>query len=186
MKFLFDFFPVVAFFIAFYLPENREQGIYLATAVAIAASFIQVTVYWFIHRRFEKMHLITLALLVILGGATLLLQDIRFIKWKPTAVNWAFALAFLGSQFIGKKTLVQRMMEQAVTVPKGVWSNLNLSWVMFFITMGIANLYVAFNYSSEVWVNFKLFGILGLTLVFVFGQAIYMSRYMEEMNDGKE
>ena len=186
MKFLFDFFPVVAFFIAFYIPENREQGIYLATAVAIAASFIQVTVYWFIHRRFEKMHLITLALLVILGGATLLLHDIRFIKWKPTAVNWAFALAFLGSQFIGKKTLVQRMMEQAVTVPKTVWTTLNLSWVMFFIVMGTANLYVAFNYSSEVWVNFKLFGILGLTLVFVFGQAIYMSRYISEIENEKE
>ncbi len=163
-----------------------EQGIYLATAVAIAASFIQVTVYWFIHRRFEKMHLITLALLVILGGATLLLHDIRFIKWKPTAVNWAFALAFLGSQFIGKKTLVQRMMEQAVTVPKTVWTTLNLSWVMFFIVMGTANLYVAFNYSSEVWVNFKLFGILGLTLVFVFGQAIYMSRYISEIENEKE
>ena len=186
MKFLFDFFPVVAFFIAFYIPENREQGIYLATAVAIAASFIQVTVYWFIHRRFEKMHLITLALLVILGGATLLLHDIRFIKWKPTAVNWAFALAFLGSQFIGKKTFVQRMMEQAVTVPKTVWTTLNLSWVMFFIVMGTANLYVAFNYSSEVWVNFKLFGILGLTLVFVFGQAIYMSRYISEIENEKE
>jgi intracellular septation protein len=77
-------------------------------------------------------------------------------------------------------------MEQAVSVPKSVWTNLNLSWVMFFIVMGTANLYVAFNYSSEVWVNFKLFGILGLTLVFAFGQAIYMSRYMEEMNDGKE
>ncbi|MEE8321078.1 MAG: septation protein IspZ, partial [Gammaproteobacteria bacterium] len=88
MKFLFDFFPVIAFFIAFYVPENREQGIYLATAVAIAASFIQVTVYWLIHRRFERMHLITLALLVILGGATLILHDERFIKWKPTAVNW--------------------------------------------------------------------------------------------------
>ncbi len=186
MKFLFDFFPVVAFFIAFYIPENREQGIYLATAVAIAASFIQVTIYWLIHRRFVRMHLITLALLVILGGATLILHDERFIKWKPTAVNWVFALAFLGSQFVGKKNLVQRMMEQAVSVPKSVWTTLNLSWVMFFIVMGTANLYVAFNYSSEVWVNFKLFGILGLTLVFVFGQAIYMSRYMEEMNDGKE
>ena len=186
MKFLFDFFPVVAFFIAFYIPENREQGIYLATFVAICASFIQVGVYWFVHRRFEKMHLITLALLVILGGATLLLHDERFIKLKPTAVNWVFALVFLGSQFIGNKPLVQRMMEQAVTVPRAIWTNLNMSWVIFFITMGVANLYVANNFSSEVWVNFKLFGILGLTFVFVFAQAIYMSRHVHEIKNGKE
>ncbi|OGT35710.1 MAG: septation protein A [Gammaproteobacteria bacterium RBG_16_51_14] len=186
MKFLFDFFPVVAFFIAFYIPEDREQGIYLATMVAIAASFIQVTIYWFIHHRFERMHLITLALLVILGGATLLLHDERFIKLKPTAVNWIFALVFLGSQYIGGKNLVQRMMEQSVTVPKTVWTTLNMSWVAFFITMGAANLYVASNYSSEVWVNFKLFGILGLTFVFVFAQAIYMSRYVNEIKNSGE
>ena len=186
MKFLFDFFPVVAFFIAFYIPEDREQGIYLATMVAIAASFIQVTIYWFIHHRFERMHLITLALLVILGGATLLLHDERFIKLKPTAVNWIFALVFLGSQYIGGKNLVQRMMEQSVTVPKTVWTTLNMSWVAFFIIMGAANLYVASNYSSEVWVNFKLFGILGLTFVFVFAQAIYMSRYVNEIKNSGE
>jgi len=180
MKFLVDFFPVLAFFIAFYIPEDREQGIYLATAVAIAASFIQITTFWVLKRRVENMHLVTFVLILVLGGATLLLQDKTFIKWKPTAVNWLFALVFLASQYIGKKPLARRMMEQAISVPAAIWTPLNLSWVVFFLIMGLANLYVAFNFSDEVWVNFKLFGILGLTLLFAVGQAVYLSRYMSE------
>lgn len=180
MKFLIDFFPVVAFFIAFYIPEDRSQGIYLATAVAIAASFVQVAIWWLLTRKFEKMHLITLAILVVLGAATLLLQDERFIKWKPTAVNWLFAVALIGSQLFMHKNIVQRMMEHAVTLPQNVWNNINLSWAVFFIFSGLANLYVAYNFSDEIWVNFKLFGILGLTLLFAIGQGIYMNRYISE------
>ncbi|MGH8245649.1 MAG: septation protein A [Gammaproteobacteria bacterium] len=180
MKFLIDFFPVLAFFIAFYVPEDREQGIYLATAAAIAASFIQVSVFWIVKRRVENMHLITFFLILVLGGATLLLQDKTFIKWKPTAVNWLFALVFLGSQYIGSKPLAQRMLEQAVAVPAGVWTAVNLSWVVFFLTMGLANLYVAFNFSDAVWINFKLFGIIGLTFLFALAQAVYLSRFMGE------
>lgn len=184
MKFLIDFFPVFAFFIAFYVPEDREQGIYLATAAAIGASFIQISVLWILKRRVENMHLITFFLILVLGGATLLLQDKTFIKWKPTAVNWLFALVFLGSQYIGRKPLAQRMLEQAVAVRGGVWTAVNLSWVVFFLTMGLANLYVAFNFSDEVWVNFKLFGILGLTFLFALGQAVFLSRYMSESGKG--
>lgn len=185
MKFLFDFFPVVAFFIAFYIPEDRSQGIYVATMVAIVASFIQVAGYWLLTRKFEKMHLITLTILVVLGTATLLLHDERFIKWKPTAVYWLFTAVLFGSQWLSHKNIVQRMMEHAVTLPQHVWNNLNVSWALFFLFSGVANLYVAFNFSDEIWVNFKLFGILGLTLLFAIGQGLYMNKYIseEEGND---
>jgi intracellular septation protein len=106
--------------------------------------------------------------------------------WKPTAVNWLFAIAFLASQFIGKKPLVQRMMDNAISVPDQVWLNLNRSWVIFFVLMGATNLYVAYNFAEHIWVNFKLFGILGLTLLFAVGQAIYMSRYVADPGEGKE
>lgn len=184
MKFLIDFFPVIAFFVAFYIPEDRAQGIYLATAAAIAASTIQIAGLWLAKRRVENMHLVTFLLIVVLGGATLVLRDPVFIKWKPTAVNWLFAAVFLGSQFIGAKPLVRRMMEHAVEAPEQVWAPLNLAWVGFFACMGLINLYVAFNFSEEVWVNFKLFGILGLTLLFAVGQALFLSRYMSDSGDG--
>ena len=186
MKFLIDFFPVLAFFIAFYIPEDREQGIYVATAVAIVASFLQISLLWLIQRRIEKMHVITFLVILVLGGSTLLLQDKTFIKWKPTAVNWLFALAFLGSQFIGGKPLVRRMMEHAVAVPERIWAPLNLSWVIFFAVMGSANLYVAFNFSDIVWVNFKMFGILGLTVIFVLGQSVFLARHIIEPGQGEE
>ena len=186
MKFLFDFFPLVAFLIAFYYPEDREQGIYLAIQVLIIASTIQIIIYWLITRKFEKMHVITLALTVILGGATLLLKDVRFIKWKPTAVNWVFALVFLGSQFIGKKPIIRRMMDHAISVPDEIWTKLNIGWVVFFIFSGIANLYVVYNFSTEFWVNFKVYGLLGLTFIFAIAQAMYMSRYIEDIKEEKK
>jgi len=186
MKFLFDFFPLVAFLIAFYYPEDREQGIYLAIQVLIIASAIQIIIYWLITRKFEKMHVITLILTVILGGATLLLKDVRFIKWKPTAVNWVFALVFLGSQFIGKKPIIRRMMDHAISVPDEIWTKLNIGWVVFFIFSGIANLYVVYNFSTEFWVNFKVYGLLGLTFIFAIAQALYMSRYIEDIKEEKK
>jgi intracellular septation protein len=106
------------------------------------------------------------------------LRDPVFIKWKPTVVNWLFGAAFLGSQFIGERPLVERMMGHAISVPAPVWSRLNWAWTLFFISMGLLNIYVAYSYSEATWVNFKLFGMMGLTLVFVFAQAFYLSRYM--------
>ena len=132
------------------------------------------------------MHVITLVLTVILGGLTLLLKDIRFIKWKPTAVNWIFALVFLGSQFVGKKPIIRRMMDHAISVPDEIWTKLNMGWVVFFIFSGIANLYVAYNFSTEFWVNFKVYGLLGLTFIFAIGQAMYMSRYIKDIKEEKE
>jgi intracellular septation protein len=178
---LFDFFPILLFFIAY-----KIYDIYVATAVIIVASVAQVGWFWRKHRRVEKMHLITLVLVLILGGATLLLHNEDFIKWKPTVVNWAFALAFLGSQFIGNKNLLQRMLEgQIVVTSQHVWKNLNYAWVSFFIAMGVVNLYVAFNFDTNTWVNFKLFGMMGLTIVFVIAQAIYLAHYIDETGANK-
>jgi len=175
MKFLYDFFPIVLFFIAY-----KTYDIYVATAVIIVASSLQVGYSWMRHRKVEKMHLITLVIVVVFGGLTLILKDPLFIKWKPTVVNWLFGVGFLGSQFIGAKTLVERMMSTQVDLPSPVWRRLNLTWVVFFLVMGAVNLYVAFNYSEDTWVNFKLFGVLGLTFVFIIIQAFYISRHMPD------
>ncbi|MFO1430866.1 MAG: septation protein A [Candidatus Competibacteraceae bacterium] len=174
MKFLFDFLPVLLFFIVYKLYD-----IYVATAVLIVASLAQVAWLWLRHRRIEKMPLITALLVLLLGGATLLLHDDTFVKWKPTVVNWLFALAFLGSQFIGGKTLIERMMSGTIDLPAEIWSRLNTLWVAFFILLGTANLYVAFNFDTNIWVDFKLFGMLGLTLVFVVLQSFYLARHLK-------
>lgn len=179
MKLLFDLFPVILFFIAFKL-----YGIYTATAVAIAASVVQVSYFYLKNKTVEKMHLITLAIIVVMGGATLILQDEVFIMWKPTVINWGFALVFLGSHFIGKKPIIRRMMDGALNLPDAVWVKLSAMWVVFFIFSGILNLYVAYNYDTDTWVNFKLFGLMGITLVFILIQGIYVSRYLKEDDTG--
>lgn len=173
MKLLFDFFPVLLFFIAFKL-----YGIYSATTVAIAASFVQLIAFYLLYKKIEKMHLITFCLIFVLGGATLLLHDPVFIKWKPTGIYWLTALVFLGSQFYGKKTLVQKMMENNLQLPNFAWSKLNLAWVCFFTVMGCLNVYIAYNFDTNTWVNFKFFGGLGLTLVFVVIQSLYLSKHV--------
>lgn len=174
MKLLFDLFPVILFFIAYKL-----EGIYVATAVAIAASVLQVSYLYLRYKKVETMHLVTLALIVVLGGLTLFLQDAAFIMWKPTLVNWGFAFVFLGSHFIGQKPIIRRMMEQAMHLPDQAWIKLSYMWIGFFIFSGIANLYVAYQYDEDTWVNFKLFGLMGLTLVFIILQGIYISRYIQ-------
>ena len=180
MKFLFDFFPVLAFFIAFYVPENRDQAIYVATATAIIASVIQIVINWFRTKRVEKMHLITLVMILVLGGATLLLHDERYIKWKPTAVYWAFAIVLTGSQLLVKKNIIKSMLGKQIELPETVWGPLNLSWAGFFTVVGIINLYIAFNFSTEFWVNFKMFGMLGLFFLFAVGQSVFLAKYMTE------
>lgn len=174
MKFLVDFLPILLFFIAYKLYD-----IYVATAVAIAASVAQVSWSWLRHRKVEKMQWVTLGLIVVLGGLTLLLQDETFIKWKPTLVNWLFAIAFLGSQYIGKQSILRRMMSANLSLPDPVWLRLNWIWVGFFTALGALNLYVAYYFDTETWVNFKLFGMLGLTIAFVIAQGFYLSRYIK-------
>ena len=208
MKQLLDFFPIILFFIVykFYLdlpdelilsvndliplmrltPGEASDAIFLATLVAILATLVQVALSAMIIRKVEKMPLITLALLVVFGGATLLFKDPLFIQWKPTVINWLFALVFAGSQVIGDKPLVQRMMSQVLDIQdKQVWKKLNLAWVGFFMTSGIANLLVApeidplnLNFSEDTWVDFKLFGLLGLTVIFIIAQAFYLTRFL--------
>lgn len=173
MKLLFDFFPILIFFIAY-----KVLGIFYATAAAIAASLLQLFAYWLKHRRFETLHVITFATVALLGGATLLLHNDLFIKWKPTAIYWAFSLVFLASQYIGKRNLMQRMLDSKMNLPRNVWQRLNLSWVVFFLAMGGINIYVIYHFSTDAWVNFKLFGTLGLTAIFLVVQAIYMSKFM--------
>ena len=177
MNFLIDFLPIVVFFIVY-----KFYGIYAVTCAAIVLSFIQVISFRLKHKHFESMQLITLALIAVLGGATLYLHDETFIKWKPTAINWLFALAFFLSQFIGKQPLIERMMAKNIHLPKPIWTKLNLSWVVFFIVMGIANLYVVYHFDTNTWVNFKLFGMLGLTLLFVIIQAFYLMRHSKDLS----
>ncbi len=197
MKLLIDFLPIVIFFAVYKLsseliafcsgifsPEfievlNNTQPIILATAVLIPATIIQILYTRWVSGKVEKMHLVTLALVVLLGGATVIFGDKSFIQWKPTVVNWLFAIAFLGSQFIGDKNLIQRMMDGKVFLPSEVWRRLNYAWVLFFLFSGTVNIYVAYTMSEETWVNFKLFGMLGLTIVFIIAQGIYLSRHIE-------
>ena len=174
MKFLFDIFPVLLFFLAF-----KIWGIYPATAVAIGATFVQVGWSWTRHRKVDNMLWTSLAIIVVFGGATLWLQDETFIKWKPTVLYWLFGIILLGSDLLFRKNLIRAMMEKQITLPGPVWQKLNLSWVMFFALMGGANLYVAFNFPTDVWVNFKLFGGIGLMIVFVVAQGLMLSRYIE-------
>ena len=181
MKFLFDFFPILLFFIAF-----KTWDIFIATGVAIVATFVQVGLFWARHRRFERMHIITLVLIVVFGGLTIALRDETFIKWKPTILNWLFGAAFLGSQFIGKKPLVQRMLETNFSLPDGIWGRLNMIWIVFFVIMGVVNLYVAYSFDTDTWVNFKLFGMMGLTIAFVIAQAFYLARYLPEQPESNE
>jgi intracellular septation protein len=210
MKQLSDFLPILLFFVLykFYLdlpddlvlginawvplmnltPGKSSDAIYLATLAAIVVTLIQVVLAAIIVKKVEKMPLITLALLLFFGGATLALKDPAFIQWKPTAINWLFALVFLGSHVIGKKPLIQRMMGHAITIEEQrVWVQLNLAWVGFFVVSGIANMIVApeidpfgLQFSEDTWVDFKLFGLMGMTIAFVIAQAFFLARYMPD------
>ncbi|GMR03559.1 MAG: septation protein A [Gammaproteobacteria bacterium] len=183
MKFLYDLFPLLLFFAAY-----KYYDIYTATAVAIVASFLQVGGYWLKRRRFETIHLVTLGVIIVFGGMTLALRDDTFIKWKPTIVYWIFAALVLGSHLIGKKTIINRMMSGHIALPHHIWNRLNMSWGIFFLLVGILNLYVAFYYGldldeetrTDLWVNFKVFGLLGLTFLFIVVQAIFISKYVTE------
>ena len=181
MKLLFDFFPLVLFFGAFKLYD-----IYVATLVAMAASLAQVVFIRIRHRRFETTHLVTLFVILLFGGMTLVFQDDMFIKWKPTIVNWIFAVVVLGSQFIGKRTVLERLLGGQMQMPARIWKKVNVSWGLFFFVSGLLNLYVAFYFRTHLdeaartdfWVNFKVFGLLGLTLAFSIIQMMIVARYI--------
>ena len=175
MKFLFDIFPVVLFFIAFKLSD-----IYVATGVAIVATFFQVGWTWLRGRKVENMVWVSLAVIVVFGGATLVLQDETFIKWKPTVLYWLFAAVLAIAALAFRKNLIRAMMQGQMSLPDAVWDRLLVSWVAFFAAMGVLNLVVAYQFSTDAWVNFKLFGGTGLLLVFVVLQALVLARHVED------
>jgi intracellular septation protein len=189
MKFLYDLFPLLLFFAAY-----KYYDIYVATGVAIVASVVQVAMFRFRHRRFETMHLVTLGVITVFGGLTIALQDETFIKWKPTLVYWILGALMLASQWIGQRTLIDRMLAAQITLPDNVWRRLNLSWGLFFAFAGALNLYVAFFYGldleeakrTDIWVDFKVFGLMALTLAFAVGQAFYLARHMRDAPAGQE
>jgi intracellular septation protein len=174
MKLLFDLFPVLLFFIAF-----QFWGIFVATAVAIAASCAQIGWLALRGRKIDKMLWTSLALVVVFGGLTLLLRDKTFIQWKPTVLYWLFGAVLAGGA-LGGRNLVRSMLSEQVQLPERVWARLNWSWVAFFAFMGAANLYVAYHFSESAWVNFKLFGGMGLMLAFVLAQAALLAKYVED------
>lgn len=177
MKLLFDFFPVLLFFVCYKL-----VGLYAATTAAMVASVIQVVFHRLKYQRYEKLHLISMGLILVLGGATLFFHDPLFIKWKPTGIYWLSSIVFLGSGWIGKQPLIQKMMGANISLPKKIWGRLNVAWAIFFVVMGGLNLYVAYTFDTNSWVTFKLFGGAGLTLVFVFVQSLILTKYIRPIN----
>jgi len=175
MKFLFDLFPVVLFFVAFKLAD-----IYVATGVAILATALQVAWLKLRRRRVDPMLWASFGIIVVFGGATLLLQDETFIKWKPTVLYWLFGAVLAASALGFRRNLIRAMLAEQLELPDAVWSRLNLSWVAFFAFMGAANLYVAYNYPTDQWVNFKLFGGMGLMVLFIIAQSLVLSKYVSE------
>lgn len=186
MKFLYDLFPLLLFFAAL-----KVYDIFVATAVAIMASFVQVSVYRVRYRRFETMHIVTLVIIAVFGGMTLILRDATFIKWKPTVVYWIFTVVLLYTQFFSKRTAYEHLLGKQISLPSHVWSQQNRDWAIFFLVLGVLNLFVAFyfiphHYSGldtrtqdEYWGVFKVFGTLGLTLAFTLLQAVRMAPHLQ-------
>ena len=175
MKFLFDLFPVILFFVAY-----KVAGIYAATGVAMAATFAQIGWLWFRGRKIDSMLWVCRVFSSVFGGLTLLLQDEGFNKWNPTVLYWAFAAVLFGGTVFFKKNLMRVLLAEQMELPDVAWAKVNWSWIGFFVFMGIANLFVAFNFSTDDWVNFKLFGATGLMLAFVLAQGLLLQKYIEE------
>jgi len=175
MQLLIDYIPIVIFIIAYFFKD-----IFFATGVLMAVMPMVLLVQWLMTKKVNKIYLASTALVLILGSATLYFRNATFLYWKPTVLNWAFAIAFLGSQWIGEKPFVHRMLGSAAELSRSQWNRLNFMWVVFFAFVGAVNLYVAYNFSEEFWVKFKLFGMLGLTLVFVVVQSIWLTMVMKD------
>ncbi len=187
MKQIIDFIPLLLFFLVYKLEPRTVVvadmnvsvgGIFSATAMLVVSSVIVYAAIFIYQRRLEKNQWLTLGACVLFGGLTLALHSETILKWKAPVLNWLFALAFMGSHFIGGKPLIQRMMGHAIQLTPAQWSRLSLAWIVFFLVCGFANLFVAFVYPA-IWVDFKVFGSLSLTLLFIAGQAVYLVRHMQ-------
>src|SRR5262245_14234677 len=170
MQLLFDVFPVVVFFVVY-----RFYDIYTATVAIIVTMAVQIAYQWLRYRKVNRMFLVSGILVAVFGGITLVLRNPIFVQWKPTVVNWLFAVVFLGSQFVGPKTLIERVMGHAIELEPAFWRQLNVMWVVAFFGLGAANLYVVYNFSEKTWVDFKLFGMTGLLLLVAVSQAVWIS-----------
>lgn len=175
MKLLIDFFPIILFFAAF-----KVWGIFTATAVAIAATVAQIAYLRWRHGKVEPMQWLSLGVIVVFGGATLLSHSETFIKWKPTVLYWLMGGALLLGQLLFRKNLIRSLMGGQMELPDAAWRAMNWSWTGFFAIMGLVNLWVAYHFDTDTWVNFKLFGGIGLMFVFVIAQALYLSRFMKD------
>lgn len=173
MKFLYDLFPVILFFIVY-----KFFGIYEATAAAMVATIAQIIWAKVTTGKIDVTLIISGVIIVVFGGATLWLHNENFIKWKPTVLYWIFTVALIGSQLLFKRNLIRSLMQQQIAMPDPIWGRLNLAWAIFFLLLGFLNLYVAFNYSTETWVDFKLFGTMGLMFVFVIGQTLLLNKHI--------
>jgi intracellular septation protein len=190
MKFLFDFFPAILFYIVYKysgdftslyqtaIPET--QGMVNGVFVMILATILQLAYNWFRHNKIEKMHVVTLVLVVVFGGITIYLEDPVYLFWKVSIINWLFALVFAGSHFFGEHTIIKRMMSHAITLPDKIWTRLSIMWILFFSVVGFINLAVAYSVNFDSWMDFKLFGLMGMTISFIIIQAIYLSRHAQE------
>ncbi len=181
MSQLFEFVPVVIFFLVY-----QWTDLVTATIALMVSVVLQSVVEWKIKGKLERSRWLALILVLLFGGATVLTRNPLFIQWKPTILQWVFALVFLGSHFVGGgKVLIRRLLERKVALPDAVWIRLNLGWVAFFSVTGGLNLYVAWTFSEQAWVRFKLFGLMGLTLLFVILQGVYMMRYARDVEPGE-
>jgi len=176
-KFLFDLFPLILFFAAY-----RYADIYTATAVAMTAAVVQILWLRVTGKPIEGMHWINLGVIVVFGGATLLLHDDAFIKWKPTVLYWLFGGVLLGSRWILGRNLMRKLLASKIEMPEQVWDRLNASWAFFFLAAGTLNLFVAFSgrFTESQWVDFKVFGLMGLMIAFVIVQSLWLGRHMQQ------
>lgn len=175
MKFFIDL-ALIALFFIFY----KLYDIYVAIGVTMVGYFLQFAVQTIYHRKVDKMQLAMLGFVLILGSATLLFRNPEFFKWKPTVIYILFAVVFYATQALGNKSVIQRLGEHAIILPDSAWKKLNLSWIIFFLVLAVLNITVAYLFTLDTWVHFKLFGLLGMTLLFIVGQSFYISKHMEK------
>lgn len=178
MQTLFDFLPIVLFFVFYKL-----FGLYIATATAMIVSCVQVITYRIRHQKFETMQLISMSMILVLGGLTLIFHNPWFIKWKPTVIYWLSSIVFLFTSLFRSKPLIQKLMEANIQLPNALWKKLNYAWVIFFFLMGIVNIYVAYYFDTDTWVNFKLFGGTGCLILFVLFQTFFLTKH--QLNSSK-
>jgi len=173
MKFLIDLIPFICFYIAY-----KFFGFYTATGVIIVACTLQTLIHWLINRKVEKLQIIVMVLIWVFGGTTLLLHDPIFLQYKVSIFYWIMGALFCYTQYFGRNKALQFLLNEQITLPTKIWHQLNIAWAIFFILMGFLNLYVVYHYSMNTWVNFKMFGTLALTFVFILIQSIYMAKHV--------